>query len=335
MDNLKDAREFFAAGNAAAPQKLEITGFTDETQAWAWEAFKVKAKWLARKNHFAEPEWTAMESYAVVDILRDENIVYEAMSDKTAEQYLRGVIKRKLEHAAARVADERSVWTESCRSLDAACGADEDSGSLGDLVIDGADLNVNQKFIKQPRAVRIRNEIKRLRNAKDHEGLALLRAKLRGEKHDSPSVAAEADESREADDAEANDLLGETPVDEFADDAETLNRSVFSAADHHAKAVAECGFAPCEDDEVPQVAFRTRSPGLGMISGRNNRLGLKGDVKSIMAKLPDNLREWCRRVKAGEDPVETYKELGITKNDYYKKALPLLREAFAELADAR
>jgi len=122
------------------------------------------------------------------------------------------------------------------------------------------------------------------------------------------------------------------PTDDFADDAETLNRTVFDAMGHHSKAVAEVGLAPNEDDEVPQRTFRTRSAGFGVPSAANSRWGLKGDVRGLMRSLPPKYQAWCRLVKNREDPVEAYKMLKIGKNEYYKKLLPLARKVFAELS---
>jgi len=124
------------------------------------------------------------------------------------------------------------------------------------------------------------------------------------------------------------------PADDFADDAETLNRTVFDAMGHHGKAVAEVGLAPNEDEEVPQCTFRTRSLGFGVPAAANSRVGLKGDVKDLMRTLPPKYKAWCRFVKNREDPVAAYKSLGIDKNEYYKKLLPLMRKVFAELSDA-
>lgn len=335
MKSSFDYRDAYATGNAAGLQKLAIGGFSEETQTWAWKVFKTKAKHLSRQNHFTEEEWTSMEAEALVDLLGDTGVVYEPASGKTVEAYLRGVIGRKLKHAAAKVADERSVWTESRRSLDAGSCSDEATSSLGDLVTDEATLANNRKLIKPPRAVEVRNTIKRLRNAKDRAGLVRFRAQLTG--LDREVLVMESDESAASseEDAGVDALLNPNPVDDFADDSETLNRSVFSARDHHAKAVAEVGLVQNEDDEVPQTRFRVRSSGFGQLSATNSRIGLKGDVAGVLSRLPPLLRDWCHRVKdCGEHPVEAYKSLGIPKNDYYKKVLPQIRVAFAELEGA-
>jgi len=198
--------------------------------------------------------------------------------------------------------------------------------------------------------VRIRNTIKRLRNAKDHAGLDQFLQTLKGnevgrgvpprrnpETTEAPLEGDCEDESgalEEADTSVDSDVhpFAAPPGDDFADDAETLNRTVFDAMGHHGKAVAEVGLAPNEDEEVPQSTFRTRSAGFGVPSAANSRLGLKEDVKGLMRSLPPKCQDWCRLVKNREDPVEAYKTLEIGKNEYYKKLLPLARKVFAELS---
>lgn len=311
MKSSFDYRDCCATGNAAAPQKLELDGFTEETQAWAWKAFKAKAKFLAMKNHFTADEQSALEAEAVIALLRDKAIVHKPASGKTVEEFLRGVIVRKLRQAAARIADERSVWTESRRSLDAPIGGDGEACALGDLVADGANLNANRMLIGVPRAVRVRKTIKRLRDAKDYAALSQYRQALaRG---------------------------GETiPYDSEEVDAPSQERALSVAEILHAKAVSECGYAPREEDEMPKSSFRMRSVGFRGMPASPTEVGLKGDVRSIIRTLPADLKAWCRSVwENDEEPVAAYKRLHIGKNAYYKKCLPLLRKAFAELAEAR
>lgn len=275
----ENARNRCATGNAAAPQKLELDGFSGETQVWAWNAFKAQARFIAVKNHFTADEQSALEAEALSALLSDAAIGCNPACERTAGDYLRGVIARKLRCAAAKIADDRSVWTDSRRSLDAPAGDEPDSGTLGDLVANDATLGDNSVFLTPPRAVRIRNRIRRLRNAKDAEALARYREGL--------SVREEVAYP----DGDANG--GET---------------------------------------IPGV-FKMRPAGFGGRAAGVSREGLKADVRGILRTLPADLQDWCRAVMRGDDPSEAYRRLRIEKNDYYRKVLPRLRKAFAELAD--
>ena len=335
--------ERIGTGNAAAPQKLELAGFDEETQAWAWETFKKIAKSLTTKNHFTEEEWTSMEAEAIIDLLTDDAIVWDpAVTELSVHQYLAGVINRKLKHAAAKIADDRSVWTESRRSLDMPSGDGDETGTLGDILASDANLETNRKFIEKPRAIAVRNKIKRLRDTKNHEGLARFRAELVGRCVPTPPPEDDGRDgvpSPSADDTAANpdtetDILGRTaPVDEFEADSEDLNLQVFDAADHHAKAVAEMGYTRRDDDEPPApTSFRSRPASFGHLTARPVEDREREKIfDRLIAKLEDpKAREWCRRCREEDaDPVQTYKDLGIEKNDYYKKLLPMLRRVFA------
>lgn len=267
--------EKLGTGNAEAPQKLEIRGFSEEVHIWAWNTFKSIAKNLSKKNYFGPEDRASMEAIAIGDILSDGNICWEAAGDMTLEQYLAGVFSRKLRHAAAQVADERSVWTESRRSLDMPSGADEDSGSLVDILADDANLAANVKFFEKPRAIEVRDRIKRLRDRKDYEGLAKCRASLKGFE-----------------------------------------------------------YAPgCDDKDDPRLPSRiaSRSPGFGHSAARPVEVRERAEVfNRIIATLDPKAKEWCRLCREGEDPVLAYKLLGIDKNHYYRKLLPMLKKLFAE-----
>ena len=134
--------------------------------------------------------------------------------------------------------------------------------------------------------------------------------------------------------AAETDILGHTdPVDEFEADSDDLNRQVFDAADHHAKAVAEMGYTHRSDNEPPAPsAHRARPASFGVTSAHPTETHEREEaMKKIIRSLDPKAREWCRLCLEEEvDPVDAYKQLGIDKNFYYKKFLPMLKTRFAE-----
>jgi len=278
MFDERRSRDIFATGNAAALQKIELEGFTEAIQVWAWDSFRRMARAFAIRNAFSPDDASALAAEALTGLLRKKNLALKRPNGIPPEDFLQAVMAQQFRRAATLIADERSVWTESCCSLDAPCTLDvEDAEALGDSVTDDTTFNTTRKFLTLPRAIALRQTLRHLQNTKDRAGLAALRAQLNAK-----------------------------------DDTLTAHK----------------------DNDTHPSAVRRSSFGFGLTSAASNRFVLAMDTAAILATLPPRLRKLCRLMMTVENPKTAYKCLGIKKNAYFRHVLPLLRQVFAELADA-
>jgi len=325
-------------GTAADPHKENDKGVFEFVEGGkAFKKFKIKAKWLTRRNNFNYEESATMEALALEQLLEVDFLgLYRA--GKIGEGYVCTAISHALTNAAQKVADDRRVWGASRQSLDAQVGEGEDSRSFVDLVSSHGDLNRQRKVMGMPRPVAYRWALNR------HKRNVAATRKILARLLTDPEMTQDLESETAELDEEMKNLVPETAAekevaeeeslkhDDFAGDSEDLNKTEFKPDSHHEKAVAEVGYFETDEDWMPQTQHKSSAMGLGSSAEEVYEAMLRIDVALVIEQLEDEKdKAWCRRVLEGWDPADAYRFDFTTKSDFYKKMRPRLQKAFAAL----
>ena len=289
---------------------------------WLWGAFKRKAKHLTKKNGFSYEDWTGMEAIAINDLMTSTDCYDPSKGDRKG--YLNTAVANALREAAKAIADERSIWGTR-QSLDAFVGGDGEGATHKDRILDGAGLEANKKLIGEPKC-RVITRLLRERKEDERAKRALLN-RLAAE----TVVQPDAEESDDSPETPTVDAFAEEMPDNDPETEERLETEHRSMEAMHGEAVREMGLGEDEDEKIETSGGKTRLTGFGdsVSSLYLNTLHL--DVAIVMQKLEPRLKRWCELMFEGYTPTEAYKKAGFKTSEWYAKALPNLRKAFAHL----